>query len=274
MSACLRGGLEDLVLRTPLAKERCCAQVVLWLAEGLSAEQVAETFQVSRQTVYNWGNRFLRRDDLELRARLLDAPRPGRPPSIAEVIDPLIEAAFAGDPRQSGYHATVWTAELWQHHLEHAHGIKASVQSISVAIARLGLRWKRPRHELAARPGTCARSRRWLKRGLKDRSRTVILMLDETIVTETPPLYNCYGPIGEQVRVPISGEHAEGVLHGAINIRSGDLALLITADCNRDAHEAFLQTFSCPLAWLEPRGLRGSDQPGPRSFQENANAPC
>jgi transposase len=127
---------------------------VLWLAEGLSAEHVAETFQVSRQTVYNWVNRFLRRDDLELRARLLNAPRPGRPPSIAEVIAPLIAAAFAGDPRESGYHATVWTAELLQHHLEHAHGIKASVKSISAAIARLGLRWKRPRHELAARPGT------------------------------------------------------------------------------------------------------------------------
>jgi len=154
LSARLRGELEDLVRRTPLAKERCRAQAVLWLAEGLSAEQVAETFQVSRQTVYNWVNRFLRRDDLELRARLLDAPRPGRPPSIAEVIDPLIEAAFAGDPRESGYHATVWTAELLQHHLEHAHGIKASVKSISVAIARLGLRWKRPRHELAARPET------------------------------------------------------------------------------------------------------------------------
>ena len=29
---------------------------------------------------------------------------------------------------------------LLQHHLEHAHGIKASVKSISVAIERLGLR--------------------------------------------------------------------------------------------------------------------------------------
>ncbi len=114
LSACLRGELEDLVLRTPLAKERCRAEAVLWLAEGLSAEQVAETFQVSRQTVYNWVNRFLRRDDRELRARLLDAPRPGRTPLIAEVIDPLIEAAFAGDPRESGYHATVWTADVGQ----------------------------------------------------------------------------------------------------------------------------------------------------------------
>lgn len=154
LSARLRGELEDLVLRTPSAKERCRAQAVLWLAQGLSAEQVAETFQVSRQTVYNWVNRFLRRAGLDLRARLLDAPRSGRPPAIAEVIDPLIAAAFAGDPRARGYHATVWTAELLRHHLEHAHGIRASVKTISGAIARLHLRWKRPRHELAARPAT------------------------------------------------------------------------------------------------------------------------
>jgi hypothetical protein len=68
----------------------------------------------------------------------------------------------------------------------------------------------------------------------------VVLMLDETIVTETPPLYCCYGPIGEQVRVPISGNRAKRVLHGAINIRSGDLALLITEEWTQEAHEAFL----------------------------------
>jgi transposase len=154
LSARLRGDLEEIVLRTSSAKERCRAQAVLWLAEGVSAEQVAETFQVSRQTVYNWANRFLRREGLDLRARLLDAPRPGRPPSLAEVIDPLIEAAFAGDPRASGYHATVWTAGLLQHHLEQVHRIRASVKSISAAIARLEFRWKRPRHELAGRSRT------------------------------------------------------------------------------------------------------------------------
>ena len=148
----LRGELEDLVLHTPWAKERCRAQAVLWLAEGLSADQIAETFQVSRQTVYNWVDRFLQRQGLDLRARLLDAPRPGRPPSISGIIDPLIEAAFADDPRELGFHATVWTAELLQQHLERAHGLKASRKSVSLAIARLDLRWKRPRHVLAARP--------------------------------------------------------------------------------------------------------------------------
>ena len=146
-----RGELEDIVSHTPWAKERCRAQALLWLAEGSDVADVAERLDVSRQTVYNWLSRFQERADLDLRARLLDAPRPGRPPSIAEVIDPLIKVAFAGDPRESGYQATVWTAELLQRHWEHAHGIKASVKSISAAIARRDLRGKRPRHELAAR---------------------------------------------------------------------------------------------------------------------------
>jgi hypothetical protein len=41
-------------------------------------------------------------------------------------------------------------------------------------------------------------------------------MLDETIITETPPLYSCYGHIGEPVRVPISGNRAKRILHGAM----------------------------------------------------------
>jgi hypothetical protein len=45
-------------------------------------------------------------------------------------------------------------------------------------------------------------------------------MLDETIITETPPLYSCYGHIGQQVRVPITGNRSKRILHGAINIRA------------------------------------------------------
>src|SRR5215469_14589143 len=70
--------------------------------------------------------------------------------------------------------------------------------------------------------------------------RTVVLMLDETIITETPPLYSCYGHIGQQVRVPITGERAKRILHGAINIRTGDLALLITEEWTNATHRDFL----------------------------------
>src|SRR5262245_55904859 len=53
--------------------------------------------------------------------------------------------------------------------------------------------------------------KRWLKRCLQGRSRTVLLMLDETIVTETPPLYAAYGHIGGQVQVPITGNRAKRI---------------------------------------------------------------
>jgi transposase len=68
----------------------------------------------------------------------------------------------------------------------------------------------------------------------------VVLMLDETIITETPPLYCCYGPIGEQVRVPITGDRAKRILHGAINVTSGDVSLLITEEWINETHQTFL----------------------------------
>jgi hypothetical protein len=55
-------------------------------------------------------------------------------------------------------------------------------------------------------------------------------MLDETIITETPPLYSCYCRIGEQARVPITGNRRKRVLHGVLNVMSGDTLCLITAE--------------------------------------------
>ena len=155
----LRGELEYLLVHTPLAKERCRAQAVLWLADGEPVEQVAELLQVSRQTVYNWTDRFQQREGLDLRARLLDAPRSGRPPTALGIIDPLIEAVIDQDPRKSGYHSTVWTAALLIRHLKRVHGIEVSRKSISSAMDRLGIRWKRPRHQLALRPETWRQSK-------------------------------------------------------------------------------------------------------------------
>src|SRR3954471_23807904 len=88
----LRGELEHLLAQTPLAKERCRAQALLWLDEGRSAEEVADLLPVSRQSVYNRSDRFPQREGLDLRGRLLDAPRCGRPPAASGIIDPLIAA--------------------------------------------------------------------------------------------------------------------------------------------------------------------------------------
>ena len=89
-------------------------------------------------------------------------------------------------------------------------------------------------------PRDLASVKRGSKRGLQGRIHTLLLMLDETIITETPPLYSCYGHIGEQVRVPITGHRAKRILHGAINVKSGDVALLITEEWTKETHQTFL----------------------------------
>lgn len=90
-------------------------------------------------------------------------------------------------------------------------------------------------------PREPAPGKRGLKYGLFARERTVALMLDETIITETPPLYSCYAPIGEQKRIWITGNRAKRILHGVLNVWSGDVLLLITEPWVQETHQAFLQ---------------------------------
>jgi len=157
--------LENLMLHTPWAKERCRAQAIFWLDEGESVEKIAELLHVSRQTVDNWVDRFQHRHGLDLRARLADPPREGRPPTALGIIDPLIAQIIDLDPGRFGYHATGWTVPLIQHHLKQVHGIEVCTRSISLALDRLRLRWKRPRHQLSQRPETWRQAKGGSKTG-------------------------------------------------------------------------------------------------------------
>jgi transposase len=66
-------------------------------------------------------------------------------------------------------------------------------------------------------------------------------MLDETIITEMPPLAYAYGRRGEQGTVPVPGTHARRVLHGALHIQSGDVLLFITETWAHTTHQVFLR---------------------------------
>jgi transposase len=154
-----RRQLLNLLAHTRDARQLRRAQALLWLHDGLPAAQVADLLHVRRQTVYNWAHSFVERRDWDLPGRLSDAPRSGRPATARGVIDPLIAAVIDRDPRDCGYRRTVWTAGLLRRHLADGHQIETSRKSVSRAIARLGLRWKRPRHRLALRPDTWRQSK-------------------------------------------------------------------------------------------------------------------
>jgi hypothetical protein len=79
------------------------------------------------------------------------------------------------------------------------------------------------------------------KRGLFERGRRVILRLEEIIITEPPPLYSCSCRSGHQCRVPLTGNRQKRILHGVINLRSGDVRLLMTKWWDEVTHQYFLR---------------------------------
>lgn len=149
-----RAKLVDLLAHPHDARQALRAYALLWLDDGESVPEVATRLGITRQTVYNWASRFQARADLETTLRLLDAPRCGRPCTATGVIDPLIDAVIERDPREFAYRSTVWTAPLLVQYLRDEHQLVVSDDSVRLAIARLQVRWKRPRHQLALRPET------------------------------------------------------------------------------------------------------------------------
>jgi transposase len=149
-----RKQLGSFIRHASSGRECCRAQALLWLDQEESVDEVANRLQVTRQTLYNWVQRFQEREGMELDARLSDGDRSGRPPSALGIIDPIIDAIIDQDPRQFGYRSTVWTAPLLQYHLYEEHDITVSRKSVSRALTRLRIRWKRPRHVLSQQSAT------------------------------------------------------------------------------------------------------------------------
>jgi transposase len=154
-----RAELQGLLAGSPNAREFCRVQALLWLAAGEPVDRIADLLGVGRRTVYYWAERFQERDGLDLLARLSDGPRSGRPPTVGRGLDALIAAVIDRDPRDLGYPSTGWTNALLRRYLADVPQVTVSRQSVRRALARLGIRWKRPRHVLALRPDTWRQSK-------------------------------------------------------------------------------------------------------------------
>ena len=130
------------------------AQATLWLYEGDSVEDGAQRLRVCRQTVYNGLARFEARTDVSIELRVGEAVRSGRPRTALAISDSLLDAVLDLDPRQLGYRSAVWTAPLLQPYLAKKHRMEVCDQSVRLALDRLEVVRKRPRHLLALRSET------------------------------------------------------------------------------------------------------------------------
>jgi transposase len=160
-----RSELEHLSAHADDARLVQRAYALLWLDDGESIAEVAARLGVTRQSVYNWTAHWSDRTHQQTRARLADAPRSGRPATAQGIIDPLIDRVVDADPRLFGYRSNLWTASLLAHYLRQQHKLTVSADSVHLAIARLRVAWKRPRHHLALRERHWRQAKGGLKRG-------------------------------------------------------------------------------------------------------------
>jgi transposase len=146
-----RKRLQAIAVHTTDAHVLRRTQALLWLASGHDVEDIRRRLCISRRTLYYWIEQYEARDTHDIVSRLSVLPRSGRPRTAHGIIDPLIDKVIDVDPRELGYRSTVWTATLLRQHLSESHQLSVSERSVSYALARLGIRWKRPRHQLMLR---------------------------------------------------------------------------------------------------------------------------
>ena len=85
------------------------AQVVLLLAEGLTAPDVARRLETTRTTVRRWRRHWLKRSGCAVHERLQDAPRPGAPTTFSAAQWCQIIALACEPPEASGRPISHWT---------------------------------------------------------------------------------------------------------------------------------------------------------------------
>jgi len=125
---------------------RCHA--ILRLDEGHSVSAVAHEFGVSRQTLYNWRDKF----QTAMLAGLRDQPRSGRPTVWTDQRVETLQHLLADSPHLHGFFDVGWTVGLLRVRLEQLLGWKVSDYSLRQQLQQLDYVWKRYRYTLKPDP--------------------------------------------------------------------------------------------------------------------------
>ncbi len=111
-----RYGLEKLIKRHQIGQQIALrARIVLAATQGRKNKEIAQTYNVTLDTVRLWRNCWVKLqdialDDLSLADRLQDAPCPGAPARISTDQRCRIEALACERPEESDRPITHWTA--------------------------------------------------------------------------------------------------------------------------------------------------------------------
>lgn len=188
--------LSHLIKTHPVCQVRHRAHAILLSAKGYPINQLADIFEVNRETVTNWLNRW---DEDGLNG-LENKTRPGRPPSIDRADEPTVLEEVHQHPRQL---KTV---------LARLSGLfSVSLSTIKRLLKRHGYRWRRMRRSLKSKRDEAAfrQAQAELKALQKQEDAGVIdlVYFDEAGFSLVPVVpYGWQGP-GQQIELPSSSHH-------------------------------------------------------------------
>jgi transposase len=146
-----RRKLERLLQETPDARVYRRTLAVLEHSRGRSVPEIAALLGVTRQSVYNWVQTFVRSSDP---SALHDETRSGRPRLWTKQQQTLLCTLLTTSPDRLGYFAVNWRVPLFQEQIEHKAGKRLSQDTIRRALARQHSVWKRYRYVLDPDPQT------------------------------------------------------------------------------------------------------------------------
>jgi transposase len=183
--------------------------------------QVAETFLVSRQTVYNWLNAFILHGLNSLPYRR----SPGRKPRLTKTQKKqLIELVKAG-PLAAGFPTACWTSLLIQQLIQQEFGVLYNRHYVCELLHNLGFSFQRAKFVSDRQDEEVRRA--WLEDvwpqilRLAQAKNAPILFGDEVSFAHCGSLGYTWAPVGQQPLVKTTGQRTGYKVFGLIDFFSG-----------------------------------------------------
>lgn len=199
------------------------ALALLQLDRGRPAAEVAAELGVTRQSVYNWRDRYL---EAPTPRALRDRRGHGHVTAWDDDLLAVLRSSLGQPPPPWGYRDLEWTVPLLQEHLERWDGRRWSGTTVRRQLHQLGYAWKRPRYVLIPDPRRAQKMRRIRGQIQGLGPRAALLFEDETDLLLFPPLRAGWAQRGHPAEVPLSGRNARRVVFGALHVRTGHRLLM------------------------------------------------
>lgn len=215
---------------------------LLWLTEGKTPAQVAETLGVTVQTIYNWFKAFLHKKF----DSLVYGKSPGRKPKLTKTQKETLKEKVKAGPIACGYHTACWSALLIQSLIQKEFGVLYNRNYVCELLHNLGFSFQKAK--FVSDHLDEEKRREWMKNiwpKIYEEARSknaLLLFVDEASFAQWGSLSYTWATTGEQPCIKTSGRRKGYKVFGAIDYFSGQLIFHSTEErFKSDTYQEFME---------------------------------